>query len=51
MSFYREHDRWPTWVDAMEHCTPDVKEWMIAALKTHGIDTKKSAPAATDTDK
>jgi len=50
MSFYQEHERWPTWVDAMGHCTPDVKEWMISALKTHGIDIEKSAPAVTSAD-
>lgn len=23
--FYSMHDRWPTWTDAMAHCTPEVK--------------------------
>lgn len=24
--FYGTHGRWPTWTDAMQHCTPEVKK-------------------------
>jgi hypothetical protein len=37
-SFYAEHDRWPTWVDAMAHCTQDVREGWSAALRERGVD-------------
>jgi len=36
--FYDEHGRWPTWKDAMEHCSQDVKDIWIDALKEHGIE-------------
>lgn len=35
--FYAEHDRWPTWADAMAHCTPDVKRLWVQALARHGV--------------
>lgn len=35
--FYDEHGRWPTWKDAMEHCTDDVKESWTEALLERGI--------------
>jgi len=32
--FYFYYDRWPTWNDAMSHCSPEVKaEWTIALDK------------------
>jgi len=36
--FYSQHDRWPTWADAMEHCTDDVKQRWIEGLKMHGVE-------------
>lgn len=28
MHFHADHGRWPTWTDAMSHCTPEVQaEW------------------------
>lgn len=36
-SFYFQHGRWPTWVDAMAHCTIDVRERWIAELKRKGL--------------
>lgn len=38
MKFRQEHDRWPTWADAMEHCTDDVKTAVIQELKAKGIE-------------
>lgn len=38
--FYDQHGRWPTWADAMAHCTEDVKEQWITALKERGIEVK-----------
>lgn len=35
--FYAEHRRWPTWRDAMKHCTDDVKALWIEALAERGI--------------
>lgn len=36
-SFYAEHDRWPTWPDAMAHCTPDVQEAWTTGLRNLGF--------------
>lgn len=30
--FYDEHGRWPTWDDAMAHCTDEVKALWMEAL-------------------
>lgn len=35
--FYDQHGRWPTWADAMEHCSPTVKAHWIAELAKRGI--------------
>lgn len=37
-AFYAEHDRWPTWNDAMAHCTPEVQSAWRAALRRRGIE-------------
>jgi hypothetical protein len=37
-AFYQKHDRWPTWWDAMEHCTPELREQWVEELKKHGVD-------------
>lgn len=31
--FFADHDRWPTWKDAMAHCTPEIKKFWIEHLK------------------
>jgi len=36
-AFYAEHDRWPTWEDAMAHCVPEMKEQWRQALREHGV--------------
>lgn len=35
--FYDEHGRWPTWADAMAHCSPEVKTYWKKALEDRGV--------------
>jgi hypothetical protein len=35
--FYGQHQRFPTWADAMAHCTDKVKASTIEVLKEHGV--------------
>lgn len=37
VKFYNLHDRWPTWKDAMAHCTPEMKEAWIDALAEKAV--------------
>lgn len=39
--FMQQHDRWPTWTDAMAHCSPEVKAAWKQALKQHGIEVEE----------
>ncbi len=39
-SFYAVHGRWPTWKDAMAHCSDEVKEITTTVLKEHGIEVQ-----------
>lgn len=39
--FYDEHGRWPTWADAMAHCTPEVKEYWVQALTARGVTVEE----------
>ena len=41
--FYDTHGRWPTWADAMAHCTSEVKGQWITALAEYGIAVEKEA--------
>lgn len=36
--FRKQHDRWPTWKDAIEHCSPEIKSFWVKQLKTNGIN-------------
>ena len=36
--FYDQHGRWPTWKDAMEHCSDEAKAQWIEALKERGVE-------------
>ena len=36
--FKKQHGRWPTWEDAMEHCSEAVKKGTIAVLETNHVD-------------
>ena len=35
--FYDKHGRWPTWADAMAHCTPEIKEFWTKELNKRGV--------------
>jgi hypothetical protein len=37
-AFNAEHGRWPTWADAMAHCTERVQECWKQRLAQHGIE-------------
>lgn len=36
--FYAEHSRWPTWEDAMAHCSDEVYEMWREGLAGHGVE-------------
>jgi hypothetical protein len=36
-AFYGEHGRWPTWKDAMTHCTDEMKVLWERELKARGV--------------
>ncbi len=36
--FYADHHRFPRWEDAMAHCSDEIKQRWIAALKEKGIN-------------
>lgn len=38
--FYGEHGRWPTWADAMEHCSEEMKTTWIEELTARGEKIK-----------
>jgi len=35
--FYADNGRWPTWGDAMAHCTDEMKAFWVEELAKHGI--------------
>ncbi len=35
--FYGQHGRWPTWTDALAHCTPEVRQVWVECLAKHGV--------------
>lgn len=39
--FYGEHGRWPTWEDAMEHCSDEIKAAWKQALEAKGVWSAK----------
>ena len=36
--FYDKHGRWPTWMDALEHCDKKIKARWIEELTKRGVD-------------
>ena len=36
--FYDQYGRWPTWADAMSHCSENVKKVWVEALLERGIE-------------
>jgi hypothetical protein len=37
LRFHQKHGRFPTWADAMSHCTPEVQEDWRAKLIKHRV--------------
>lgn len=35
--FYDEHGRWPTWTDAMAHCSEEIKAFWVEQLTARGV--------------
>lgn len=44
-TFYSEHDRWPTWGDAMAHCSPLLKKLYSDFLLEQGVDPAGLEPS------
>lgn len=42
MKFYTLHKRWPTWTDAMAHCSDEIKtvwrDGLVEKMREHGLD-------------
>lgn len=36
-AFYGQHGRWPTWADAMQHCSAEIQQHWIKELEKYGI--------------
>lgn len=36
--FYDENGRWPTWEDAMSHCSEEMKNLWVEELRRKGIE-------------
>ncbi len=36
--FYNEHGRWPSWEDAMAHCSEEMKAFWRAELRKRGVE-------------
>lgn len=43
--FYGKHGRWPTWGDAMAHCTPEMQEQWKEGLRENGIAEDQLKPS------
>ncbi len=41
--FYAQHGRWPTWADAMSHCSDEIKEYWAQALRERGVKVGKAS--------
>ncbi len=44
--FYSKHGRWPTWRDAMAHCTEEIKTLWIDALEERGVIVPPEDPVS-----
>ena len=45
--FYDRHGRWPTWADAMAHCSPEIKAAWRQGLQERGVDCGEESPNVT----
>ena len=43
MTFHAQNGRYPTWADAMAHCSPSTKHKWRSALQDHGIAIDSAA--------
>lgn len=39
--FYDENGRWPTWTDAMAHCTEEIKTIWKKELEQRGVEMEE----------
>lgn len=39
--FYNQHGRWPTWADAMVHCSDTTKQFWAEELAKYGIEVER----------
>ena len=46
-SFREKHGRWPTWADALAHCTPEMRASWVAALAEQGVVVPSPESIAT----
>lgn len=46
--FYAEHKRWPTWEDAMAHCSDEMKELWREELRKFGVVIEKTTVGCGD---
>jgi hypothetical protein len=42
-SFMEKQGRWPTWVDALAHCQPEMRQRWVKALAERGIVVPEEA--------
>lgn len=49
--FWGQHQRWPTWADAMAHCTPEMQAFWVKELAKHKIVVKPPTNSGTDSEK
>lgn len=40
LAFYQRHKRWPTWADALAHCSSDVAALWRVELHARGVDVE-----------
>lgn len=40
-NFFEAHGRWPTWLDALSHCSPATQKRWLDELKRRGVDVEK----------
>ena len=36
--FYKKHHRFPTWEDAMAHCSPEIRDAAMAEIQKRGTE-------------
>lgn len=50
-NFLGKHGRWPTWADALAHCTPEMQQHWIRELAKHGVTVQMPAARMTCDDR